>query len=264
MINYLNKIENYKSLNYLAFLKKASSFNIQEKDIKDIFSIKKDRTKKGNFYFLEIENKKNYHNLFDKFKYENDNKKVQLSIHGNSKKAKSDYSYLLINMNYNDSIPEVVVFNKENYISKFDFNNLKSKLMIIENEDNFFNIINSFKNDDINLNEYNFVFGSGNEITDKNFIKFFDLYDCIYCYLDIDLGGLKTFSTLEKNLNSNVNFYFSESMKVLLSKYGKNITDKEYLSVLSYSDNLKLKKVISSILSTKKFAEQEIFQIKKV
>jgi hypothetical protein len=256
--NYLNSINKNSSLNYNAFIKKCSSYSISENTVKECFVIKKDSSKKGNFYYLTIKDNSSFSRIFDKFNIEKENKKVQLSLHGNSKKAKSDNSFLLVKLNAHDIVPWSVVVDKTSFYS--NTNDFKKKLIVIENEDNFWNIIDSFKNEDLNLDEFNFILGFGNYISDNKFTVFFDLYDEILCYLDIDIGGLKTFSSLDKNITKNISFYFSEHMNKYLNEFGKTITENDYIEVSKYTSNPKLLKVTSAILKSKKFAEQEIFQ----
>lgn len=259
MKQYLLNISNGKSVNYNAFVKKAQSFKITEDIIRDAFKIKKDISRKGNFYFLSVKNDSIYEHVFSKFDLSNKNKKVELSLHGNSKKAKSSFSFLLIKHNHTDIVPDAIVFNEQSYSFSFK-NKLKRKLIIIENEDNFGNVIASFNNEQINLDEYNFILGFGNYISDKNFTNFLESYDLIKCFFDIDLGGLKTFSSLDSKLNTEIEFFYSDKMSRYLKLYGNKITDQSYIEVSKYKSNNKLVHVVSDILNNRKFAEQEIFQ----
>ena len=232
---------------------------MSEEYIKSIFKISKDTGRRGNFYHLLVKDSDKYDEAFSKFKIEKTNKKVEKSIYGNSKKAKSDFSFLLVKQNYDDEIPNVVVFNEQDYQCNFEYS-MKQKLMIIENEDNFGNIIDSFNNESIDLNEYNFILGFGNYISDRNFTRFLNEYSEIQCFFDIDLGGLKTFSSLDSRLETEIEFYYSEKMSNYLRKYGTTIKEKDYIETSKYRNNEKLKLVVADILNHKKFAEQEVFQ----
>ena len=259
MLRYLESINNGNSVNYPAFVRKASSYGFSESSIRDSFSVNKDQGKKGHFYFLKVKNEELYTSNFSRFFEINENKKVELSVHGNSKKAKSDFSHLLIKINHNDVVPWVVVFDKNEFQYNFS-DRFKKKLIIIENEDSFGNLERSFHGENLNLSEFNFVLGFGNYVTDRNFRDFLNSYEEVVCFLDIDLGGLKTFSSLENNLKTNTSFYFSEKMERYLTAYGKNINDKDYAQVSRFRNSKGLAPVIKAIKQHKKFAEQEVFQ----
>lgn len=259
MIRYLESIQSGKSINYPAFVRKASSYGFSESVIRACFKVSKDTKKKGNFYFLEIKNNDLYIANFSRFFEVNENKKVELSVHGNSKKAKSDFSHLLIKLNHYDVVPWVVVFDKNEYKYLFK-EKLKKKIIIIENEDSFGNLEQSFHNEQLDLSEFNFILGFGNYITDRNFREFLNSYDHVICFLDIDLGGLKTFASLKANLSSKTTFYFSNKMEDYLRAYGNEIGDKAYLQALSFINSPGLDQVVKAIKQHKKFAEQEIFQ----
>ncbi len=259
MNKYIDSISNDKSLNLKAFQARALSYKISLQQIKEAFYIVKDAEKKGDFYKLSVKCQDAYDNAFGRFVVENKNKKVEMSLRGNSKKAKSSFSFLLIKLNFDDRVPWTVVFDDKHFEYSFK-EKRKKKLMIIENEDNFGNITDSFNSEDIDLSEYNFALGLGNYISDRNFTDFLNSYDNVVCFFDIDTGGLKMFSNLDSKTTTNLEFYFSEKMNSYLHKYGNKINDRQYLEVNRYLKIPKLHCVIKAIKESKKFAEQEIFQ----
>ena len=259
MKSYLSKIMSNQSINYSGFIKKAKSFKIDEFTVKSTFRITKDSSRKGSYYYLSVRDSDKYDLIFSRFNAQNENKKVEMSLYGNSKKAKSSFSFLLVKVSHDDLVPQVVVFDGIDYVCDFK-DKLKKKLIIIENEDNFGNIASSFKDERVDLNDFSFVLGFGNYISDRNFSRFLSNFSEIRCFFDIDLGGLKTFTSLESNLSTSVSFFYSKKMSDYLSKYGNKIKEKDYIAVRKYQKNNKLKTVVKDILHHKKFAEQEIFQ----
>ena len=253
---YLKNISSGKEINYKNFKKICSASGIDNSTIKDIFSAV---GMSNNKYVLTVKNHELYDLTFSKFYVENNNTKVQSALRGDSKKNKSPYSILTIKERYN-ALFGISLFFKDNICTQIPFK-LKRKLMIVENANVFCDIQSCFTNSEINLNEYNFVFGSGNSVTDKSFYDFFDSYDEVVCLFDIDLGGFKFYKTLSLNLKTKLTFYFDKENERKLMKFGNPISDDTYLKMNNiYKDIQGLNKIISIVNKHKKFAEQEIFQ----
>jgi hypothetical protein len=252
---YLKNITNGKEINYNNFKSYCQKLGITSGDLKLIF------TSSGmgnNKYVLTIKNKELYESIFSKFYIEDENTKVSSALQGNSKKSKSPYSVLTVKGNHDDLYGVSLIFKDEECL--YDFHK-KNKLIIIENANLFCDIISFFINSDINLSEYNFAFGSGNSVTDKNFYRFFDDYEEIICLFDIDLGGFKFYKSLSLNLKTKLKFYFDDENEKKLELFGRPITNEEYLKMNSlYSCVTGLKEIISIVNKQCKFAEQEIFQ----
>jgi 5S rRNA maturation endonuclease (ribonuclease M5) len=255
IFKYLKKIKNFEELSFSGFKNTCLKHNISNETISNVFSAKGNGNNK---YVLSIKNQELFNDTFLKFEYESENVKVESALRGNSKLSKSPYSILNFKGNYDDINGISIIFKKKVFTLNFE---LKKKLIIIENVNTYCDIISFFKNSNINLNEYNFIFGSGNSITNNHFVDFLNEYDSIFCLFDIDLGGLKFFKTLSKNINSKLCFYFDEDNEKKLIKYGNKITNKQYLTLIDlYSNIPELEKVINSIKKNKKFVEQEVFQ----
>lgn len=257
MKSYLNKIKNNESLSYSTFLKKCTKHKITDTQLRRIFSISVSPCKKKNQYRLTIKDEEAFNNTFSKFMVENSDVKVEAALHGDSKTAKSEKSLLIWKEHHSSTNSVGIEFNKSNY----DFHTLKKdKLIIIENLNNFLNIESNFDND-ICLHEYNFVWGSGNNITNKHFVEFLNEYKEIVCLFDIDLGGLKFYKSLEKQVKTNLQFYFTPKMEKMVKEFGKPISMSDYETLMKhYTKTNGLEYIVSFIKETKKFAEQEIFQ----
>ncbi|MBM24247.1 MAG: hypothetical protein CL760_00865 [Chloroflexi bacterium] len=257
MKSYINKIKKNESISYAAFLKKCTKHKITDTKLRSIFSIATSPCKKKNKYLLTIKDEEAFNKTFSKFMTEASDVKVEAALHGDSKIVKSERS-LLIWKEHHYSINSVgIEFDKSNY----NFHTLKkNKLIIIENLNNFLNIESNFDND-IDLYEYNFVWGSGNNVTNKHFVEFLNEYKEIVCLFDIDLGGLKFYKSLEKQVKTNLQFYFTPKMELMVKKFGKPISISDYETLMKhYTKTNGLKYIVSFIKETKKFAEQEIFQ----
>lgn len=251
MKKYIKNIIENKPINYLLFLGKYNKYS--SIPIEDVFYI----SKKDNKTYLIIKNNKLFNSLFSNLLSINDDIKVQAALRGNSKDAKSEYSILNVKENFFDKNGVSINFSNSNY----DFVTTKRKCMIIENLNNFCNIESNFINENINLNDYIFIWGAGNYITNSHFYNFLESFNEIVCYFDIDAGGFKFYKTLKQNLNTTLIFMYTEYMNNLLIEYGKNISIKECSNILKlYGKTDGLQHVLHSVITNKKYAEQEIFQ----
>lgn len=257
MEKYLNKIKNKEHLSYEIFLKKCAKHNIKDPLLRKIFHIRACLCNKKNQYMLVIKDQELFESTFSRFLLSDKDVKVAAALNGDSKKAKSEKAILIWKENY-DSVNSIgVEFKKENYTLN---NKKKDTLVIIENLNNFLNIESNFESS-FELEKCNFVWGSGNGITNNYFNDFINEYKNVICFFDIDLGGLKFYKSLLNQLNVSPKFYLTERMKKQIINYGKTITQNDYKKMMEqYSNIEELRDVIGFIQEHKKFAEQEIFQ----
>lgn len=252
MKKYIAKILEGKSINYNAFIKSAQKLSISVDEIREVFHILHD--KKSN-YFFEINNQERYEVLFSRFLDENDDQKITAALHGNSKLSKIAYGMLNFKFNYNDTNGVLIMFSEQ----CFDFEINKKKLVIIENLNNFADIQSNFS--DLDLEQFNFIWGKGNEIASVQYVQFLAQYDEIICFFDYDLGGLKAFKSLHNHLGNKVKFYIPTNFDSYINRYGKPINQEQYFKLIhDYNDVEPLTEIIAILVVKKKFLEQETIQ----
>lgn len=257
MENYLNKIKNREHVSYQSFLNKCSKYNIKDAHLRQVFYVKSCLCNRKNQYMLTIKDQKLFDTTFSRFFSIGNDIKVTAALRGNSKSAKSEKAILIWKEHFNSINSIGIEFNKKEYILDI---NKKNTLVIIENLNNFLNIETNFESS-FDLDKCNFVWGSGNGITNNYFQDFINEYDNVICFFDIDLGGLKFYKSLLTQLNKKPTFYFTEKIKKQIISYGKTITHKDYEKLMKLYANIEeLKEVVDFIQKHKKFAEQEIFQ----
>jgi len=201
---------------------------------------------------LWIENIKAYYEKIGKV-----NNRSEIAMNGiNTHNKKTQYNFLLLSSN---NVIKTILFNKDAY--KIDFK-IKKNIFIIENLDVFFEF-DKIKNlnNSINLNDCDIVYGSGNSITNKYFYDFLNNYKNIYTFLDLDLGGFKIYTTLKKNLTTDVqNIYVNNIENYFkLSKFDHKIENIHTFiknnKYLSYTDI----KILNLMDKNSVGIEQEIF-----
>jgi hypothetical protein len=258
LIKHLNTILEGQHVNYANFKKKYLKNKIKESDVRLALSVTPCACGKRDKYFINIKDVYIFNGLFAKFLTTNPNQKVEAALHGDSKTKKNPDSILIYKSDFKDNNGISIGFKDRQYEN---VGRKKDHLIILENLSNFNNIQLSFVDEDINLCDFNFVFASGNAITNNHFSDFFNEYESITCFFDIDLGGFKFYKTLKKIYDGNISFYYSKRMEKLLQIYGKPIQDDQHNKIIKYYKDVKgLETVLNSVFINNKFAEQEIFQ----
>lgn len=161
-----------------------------------------------------------------------------------------------------DQVPSVVYISKEHVLQSF---NSQSKLLLIENEENFIchddfcKTVSQFMDADINVSNTDIALGSGNRVTSELLIDWYKNYEVILCAFDYDLGGLRMFKTLTGRLGEKVKFVqpddYSDMMDLFRKKPDK---DEKLLKSISLAEELGFKKLARTIFKTRCFMEQEI------
>ena len=249
---FFDNVDNGLPLNFDSYIKKFNKKNI---DISKMFYAE---IVKKPFYVLTAKNYMEYNELKQQFYISADkNTRLGAAKLGNSHKARVSYSFLLFKKDI-DSKVETMFFN-DNILQNSDIMNIKKKVVIIENLENFGNTINNFKNIDIDLNEYSYIYGSGKSILNSSFNSIFETCDEILCLFDIDYDGMEMFDLLNEKFN-NTHFIFPQNISDYLKKSLKFISKEELFRLNSrFYKNQKLNEILEKINKVNKYIEQELY-----
>ncbi len=249
---FFDKVDNRLPLNFDSYIKKFNKKNI---DISKMFYAE---IVKKPFYVLTAKNYMEYKELKEKFYIEADkNTRIGAAKLGDSHKAKVSYSFLLFKKDINSKVE--TLFFADNKIQSQDFIDIKKKVIIIENLENFGNTINNFKNIDINLNEYSYIYGSGKSILNSSFNNLFENCAEILCLFDIDFDGMEMFDLLNEKFN-NTHFIFPKNISQYLNKSIKTISKEELFRLNNrFYKNAKLNEILNEINKINKYVEQELY-----
>ena len=186
--------------------------------------------------------------------------RTSYAIHGDSHLTSVSYAFLLVKESINATIKSV--FFETGEIKQTEAFSLKKKVIIIENLENFGNTMANFRHINIDVNNYSFIFGSGNAITNGKFTNFFNTFDEILCLFDIDSGGLQMFNTLAKH-HAQCQFIYPDNILEIMDKYVASSHGKEVVLSLNskFGDNPKLHPIHTIINRTQKTVEQELYLI---
>lgn len=252
MNDFFDSVDNRKPLNFDSYIKKFKKINI---DISKMFY---SEIVKKPLYVLTAKSYLEYSDLKNQFYIIADkNTRIGAAKLGNSHKANVSYSFLLFKKDI-DSKVETLFFN-DNILLHKETINIKKKVVIIENLENFGNTINNFKNIDINFNEYSYVYGSGKSILNSSFNDFFDTFEEILCLFDIDYDGLEMFDLLNEKF-SNSKFIYPSNISDYLKKSIRFISKEELFRLnCRFGNNKDLHEILEKINKDNKYVEQELY-----
>lgn len=260
---YIEKINSEIAFNYMPFQDACNKNGISTNLFRNIFSVTRDGKLKKGTYNVNIKDYELFEKYFSRYQHESSDLKVTAALHGNSKTQKTNGALLNFKHSLSDSHGISICFlnNQTTFLPS------SHNLLIVENLNNFINPEGTITGLPSEFNSLNTVWGSGIEIASEQYVSFLSRYENIYCFFDYDLGGFKTFSSLNSKLpKTNIAFYTSPKLAEYLKMFGNPISEKQYLELLKYRNSPGLEKVVNLILSIKAdnnsplFLEQESLQ----
>lgn len=160
-----------------------------------------------------------------------------------------------------DLRPDVVYVSKHKIIQSFK---AKSKLLLIENEENFiqFNCfcksLSKLTGERISIDSFDIALGSGNRATSNLLIGWYNQYDEVLCAFDYDLGGLQMFATLKKSLEDKLSFFQPQTYTSILSFFVNTPnTSTKLKNAIKLADKLNFNELSNVFFETRCFMEQE-------
>lgn len=255
MKNFFENVDNKKQVNFKRYIEKFKEKGIA---IEQMFI---PVLVKNPFYILTPKNIDDYNTLKSKMNVHIEkNDRTSYSVHGDSHLISVSYAFLLVKESINATIK--TVFFEKGEIKQTEPLSLKKKVVIIENLENFGNTLANFRHINIDVNDYSFIFGSGNSITNGKFTDFLKSFDEILCLFDIDAGGFQMFNTLSK-CHDQCQFIYPDNILDIMDKYVANSHGKEVVLSLNskFGDNKKLHPILTLINRTQKTVEQELYLI---
>lgn len=195
--------------------------------------------------------------------------RVEASSKGDSHKHAVSKAYLMVfSDSGSDLYPEVVVLSGEDVYCK---SVPKDKVLIIENEENFFAwkemlafVSHSLGRPDLTANEVDVIFAGGNRINKQVSLDWIrKQYSEVFCAFDYDLGGLTMFSTLKKTIDQ-AQFVMPKSWSDHKDSFRLSPeTSPRLRSAIEKAHQLGFSELAEMFSSTRKFMEQEMLLTKE-
>lgn len=189
--------------------------------------------------------------------------RVEASAMGDSHRASVSSGFLLVyHQNLSDNRPDVVYLEQENYIQGFQ---PKKRLLIVENEENFFlpismlKLASRFMEQKIDLSNTDIVLGSGARATSKLALAWYKQYSHILCAFDYDSAGLKMYRTLKTQIGNLVCFLQPQSYKQYESYFKMPPkTHQQFTECIKIAEKLGFLELSKTVKKQRKFMEQEM------
>jgi hypothetical protein len=250
---HLSQIEKGAPVNWKVTNRLLLKAGVAKKQIDEAFSI----TAYGNdIYQVQIANKELFSEIQSlvSISIASKNSRTSASIMGNTHSV-SVCGAMLIVWHAEEGMPAVRVFDDNNPTPV----TTKPNILIIENEECFLNKESTYRfarqycGLTCPIEDIEFVFGSGNSITNKRILPYLkSTTGDVYCLFDIDFGGLRIFanllagglshkkthylvpSDLEKRLNNSKRSASAEELGKLDQVYGLTAKTDEVVSAIRY------------------------------
>ncbi len=189
--------------------------------------------------------------------------RIQASKQGDSHDCHVTANLLMVyHQGLTTRCPSVVYVSAHDFIQTFQS---KPRLLLIENEENFIRytdfcgVVSELMNQPISLINTDVALGGGNRATSKLLINWYSNYSEILCAFDYDLGGLKMFKTLKKDLSKKVIFVQPKQYSKLFKHFkNKPKSTKHLFEAIDLAKELGFTELGEAFYETRHFLEQEI------
>lgn len=227
----LQKIKAGSQVNYEVFRNSLLKYGYSLGALSRIFKATMVAPKK---YDVAIEDDAAFSELLERFTPSAIGGRVGSALDGDSHKSNVSGS-LLVARNEADNHPVVVVATGDSVTCP---RGIRKFALIVENLENFLQLRATLdlatQCTGIARDDFEVIFGSGNQVTNKLNIPFFSAFERVYCLFDVDVGGMRMFFTLKANLppSSDPVFVFPIDVEARLrsSKYPLGGDEREELS----------------------------------
>jgi hypothetical protein len=259
IFTYLNKIKSQQPINFDSFCKLLNKSDYDNQKILTIF--KAEKLSRLN-YQVSVINEQLFSQLVNNFPEYTISDRITAAHAGNSHKHPVSQSIIIL-WSYQQSHPVVILNNNDKINTPV---NLGRHLLIIENQENFVQkqrTLDFLKQQfpKFSDEQLDIAHGSGNSITNRLNKVFFNHYQQIDCLLDLDIGGLKIFtSLLNLTHHSQLNFLLPLCADELLKNSKRELKHKHFSKLNKYINKYpSLHPAISLIKKHNKFLEQELY-----
>ena len=182
---------------------------------------------------------------------------------GNSHRKSTTVSYLLAYHSLSaDKRPDIIYLDEHQSVQGFKS---KSQLLLIENEENFFQhkcmclAVSQTIGEHVSLENTDVVLGSGMKVCADLNVQWYKNYDRVLCAFDYDLAGLQMFASLKDSLDEKVIFVQPVDYLTWLSSFKKSPGSAGKLQkARELAERLGFTELSQAFTDTRKFMEQEL------
>jgi hypothetical protein len=259
---YLREIKVGESVNFREVVKSAEKVDINKSFLLKVFSVSKNYAEKEMHKITILENETfdswlckfdrpdGFDNRIDAGKGQSSSHDVKLSSTLMHLRKGNKFPFTLMVDEFGDVQPK---FTRS------------ESLLIIENEEVFNNIslAGAFLKEEcgIDLSDMDILFGSGNRSANSYLSSFYNRYQEVYCFFDLELGALRTAkSIIDGSCECAVTFVMPSSVLGFIKSYGKKLSPSQYQQLKDIRVTTpELKFAVDIMLRTQQRLEQEAY-----
>lgn len=260
VFKYLENIRNGKPINFDCFREQLSLAGYDDQAILKIFSTQK--ISKSSRYQVSIIDQERFALLQADFPEYTINNRVSAAQAGDSHKHPVSQAMIILCPS-RSSHPVVILNDKDGIKAPVK---LGQRLLIIENQENFVQkdrtlVFLKQQFPGFNDQALDIAWGSGNAISNRLNKAFFNQYQHIDCLLDLDMGGLTTFTNIcELTSHTRISFLLPPCADEQLKNSKIDLQNEHLPSLRKFHENHPLlRSAIELMVRHKKMLEQEIY-----
>jgi len=194
---------------------------------------------------------------------EKPNTRVQATEMGDSHLVRVSFGFILVyHQALMDNRPDVVYLEQEGYLQGYQ---AKRRLLIIENEENFFQpelmlkLAEKFTHQQFDLSNTDIALGCGGRVTSKLARSWYQQYKEISCLFDYDAAGLKMYQTLKMKLGDHVQFLQPQSYSHYEQYFKMQPKSQpQLMDCINLAEQLGFTDLSATVKKHRKFMEQEM------
>ncbi|MGF1876474.1 hypothetical protein L4D77_14215 [Photobacterium frigidiphilum] len=191
--------------------------------------------------------------------------RVDAAKRGNSHLVRVDFAPLLLRTAHNGELTTVVFCKDQQHETEnLEKTGKVNSLLVIENRALFFQLQQTFEalnymtNDHWDIKDWDVAMGEGNGAANQLFMPFYQRYERCAFLLDYDLGGLTTYSGIERQC-PNTNFVLPDNAALLKECFLLSPeSDNRLASAIKTAEKYNFLPLVTLFRHTKQFMEQEM------
>lgn len=259
LAGYLSDIQSGKLINFPVFCKELTKKQISELTIREIFAAELVKPKR---YRITVLDQKVFEEMCQRFQMSASDNRVSAALSGNSHRASVSGSYLLLRR-LSETHPVVVWFEAGEVVCPVQ---TADTLLLVENLENFIALQATLDllvswGVDIQCDQLDVVFGSGNQVTNQLHMPFLRRYRRVYCLFDLDLGGIRMFCSLLNQLAQDaLYFILPVDLESRLQKSEWHLSAEERTELMRYTGQApEIDILINQLRDSQRKLEQETY-----
>lgn len=256
--SYLEKIRSGNPINFASFRRALTQELVGESEIDRAFKAVLIGPRS---YRVQVQDAERFERIVARFSGQNETTRIGAALSGDSHQVNVSGSCLILR-SLQQSHPVVVLMDENGYSCPIA---IAPVLLLVENLENFLafeatlNLLTEWL--DVDCSNWQVVFSAGNQISNRLHTDFLQHYKKIFCLFDLDLGGLKAYSSLKNMLpDRELHFVLPDQLEPRLNASHWILSVEEREELLRYRNvTPEVDQLISLMRASRRKLEQETY-----